>query len=202
MMALSHSYAVGEVRATMTREQQQEIEMRPETIAIHAGFDSDPETHAVAVPIYQTAAYAFDSADHAASLFNLETPGFRYSRISNPTTAILEQRVAALEGGQAAIHYAISNLFERGGNVVSVPQLYGTTHTLFSYILPRQGITTKFAASDSPADIEALIDGDTRAVYCESIGNPAGNICDVAALADVAHRHGVPLVVDNTVATP
>jgi len=185
--------------------------MRPETIAIHAGFDSDPETHAVAVPIYQTAAYAFDSADHAAALFNLETPGFRYSRISNPTTAVLEARVAALEGGgealavasgQAAIHYALSNLFEHGGNFVSVPQLYGTTHTLFSYILPRQGITAKFAASDSAADIEALIDSDTRAVYCESIGNPAGNICDVAALADVAHRHGVPLVVDNTVATP
>ena len=185
--------------------------MRPETIAIHAGFDSDPETHAVAVPIYQTAAYAFDSADHAAALFNLETPGFRYSRISNPTTAVLEARVAALEGGgealavasgQAAIHYALSNLFEHGGNFVSVPQLYGTTHTLFSYILPRQGITAKFAASDSAADIEALIDSDTRAVYCESIGNPAGNMADIEELAKVAHRHGVPLIVDNTIATP
>ena len=185
--------------------------MRRETIALHSGFDHDPATHAVAVPIYQTAAYAFDSADHAAALFNLEEPGFRYSRISNPTTAILEKRVADLEGGgeamavatgQAAINYAIINLADRGGNIVSVPQLYGTTHTLFSHIFKRQGIEVRFAPGDRASDIEPLIDDDTRAVYCESIGNPAGNICDIEALAAVAHKNGVPLVVDNTVATP
>ncbi|GEP03496.1 O-acetylhomoserine aminocarboxypropyltransferase/cysteine synthase family protein [Methylobacterium oxalidis] len=185
--------------------------MRSETIAVHAGFEHDPTTHAVAVPIYQSVAYAFDSADHGAALFNLEEEGFRYSRIANPTVAVLEQRVAALEGGhaalavatgQAALHYAIATLADHGGNIVSVPQLYGTTHTLLAHVLPRQGITTRFAASDSPEDIAALIDADTRAVYCESIGNPAGNICDIAGLARVAHAHGVPLVVDNTVATP
>ena len=185
--------------------------MRRETIAIHAGFDCDPATKAVAVPIYQTVAYAFDSADHGAALFNLEQEGFRYSRISNPTNAILEQRVAELEGGvagvalasgQAALHYAIVNLADGGGNIVTTPQLYGTTHTLFSHILARQGIEARFAAGDSAAELEALIDGETRAVFCESVGNPAGNICDIAAIAEAAHRHGVPLVVDNTVATP
>ncbi len=185
--------------------------MRRETMAVHSGYETDPTTHAVAVPIYQTAAYAFDSADHGAALFNLETEGFRYSRISNPTTAVLERRVAELEGGvgalavasgQAALHYSIVNLADCGGNIVSVPQLYGTTHTLLAHILPRQGIKTRFAESDSAEAIERLIDADTRAVFCESIGNPAGNICDIEALAAVAHRHGVPLVVDNTVATP
>jgi len=185
--------------------------MRKETIALHSGYEDDPTTHAVAVPIYQTAAYAFDSADHAAALFNLEQDGFRYSRISNPTTAVLERRIAALEGGgeavatatgQAAINYAIVNLADRGGNIVSVPQLYGTTHTLFSHVLARQGIACRFAAGDDAADVEKLIDDETRAVFCESIGNPAGNICDIERLADAAHRHGVPLIVDNTVATP
>ncbi|MDR7035339.1 O-acetylhomoserine (thiol)-lyase [Methylobacterium sp. BE186] len=185
--------------------------MRSETIAVHAGFEHDPTTHAVAVPIYQSVAYAFDSADHGAALFNLEEEGFRYSRIANPTVSVLEQRVAALEGGhaalavatgQAALHYAIATLADHGGNIVSVPQLYGTTHTLLAHVLPRQGITTRFAASDRAEDIEALIDAETRAVYCESIGNPAGNICDIEALARVAHAHGVPLIVDNTVATP
>src|SRR6201996_9306168 len=185
--------------------------MRNETIAIHAGYDPDPATKSVAVPIYQTVAYAFDSADHGAALFNLEAEGHRYSRISNPTTAVLEERVAALEGGvealstssgQAALYYATINLARPGGNIVSVPQLYGTTHTLFAHILRRQGIEARFAEGDAPADIEALIDDNTRAVFCESIGNPAGNICDIEALAEVAHRHGVPLVVDNTVATP
>ncbi|MGU3536579.1 O-acetylhomoserine aminocarboxypropyltransferase/cysteine synthase family protein [Methylobacterium sp. A54F] len=185
--------------------------MRSETIAVHAGYQDDPTTHAVAVPIYQTVAYAFDSADHGAALFNLEEEGYRYSRIANPTTAVLERRVADLEGGhsalavatgQAALHYAIATLADHGGNIVCVPQLYGTTHTLLAHVLPRQGIHTRFAASDRPEDIAALIDADTRAVYCESIGNPAGNICDIAALAAVAHEHGVPLVVDNTVATP
>jgi O-acetylhomoserine (thiol)-lyase len=185
--------------------------LRSETIAIHGGYDVEPTTKAVAVPIYQTAAYAFDSADHGAALFNLEVPGFRYSRIGNPTNAVLERRVTELEGGvdavsvgsgQAAIAYAVLNLTELGTNIVSVPQLYGTTHTLFAHILPRQGITTRFAASDSPAAIAELIDKNTRAVFCESIGNPAGNICDIEGLAAVAHDHGVPLIVDNTVATP
>ena len=185
--------------------------MRSETIAIHGGYDDDPTTKSVAVPIYQTVAYSFDSADHGAALFNLEAEGFRYSRISNPTTAVLERRIADLEGGlkalavstgQAALHYAIVNLADQGGNIVSVPQLYGTTHTLFAHILPRQGITCRFAETDKPDAIESLIDNDTKAIYCESVGNPAGNICDIEALAAIAHRHSVPLVVDNTVATP
>jgi len=185
--------------------------MKPETIAIHGGYEVEPTTRAVAVPIYQTVAYAFDSADHGAALFNLEVEGHRYSRISNPTTAVLEERVAALEGGvealatstgQAALYYSILNVARPGANIVSVPQLYGTTHTLFAHILPQQGLAVRFAASDSPDAIEALIDDETQAVFCESVGNPAGNICDLAALAEVAHRHGVPLIVDNTVATP
>jgi len=185
--------------------------MKPETIAIHSGYKVDPTTHAVAVPIYQTVAYAFDSADHAAALFNLETEGYRYTRIGNPTTDVLERRVAALEGGlgslcvasgQAAVSYAVSNVAEIGCNIVSVPQLYGTTHTLFAHLLPRQGVTVRFAASEKPGDIATCIDEQTRGVYCESVGNPAGNICDIEALAQVAHSHGVPLLVDNTVATP
>jgi O-acetylhomoserine (thiol)-lyase len=163
------------------------------------------------VPIYQTVAFEFDSADHGAALFNLEVEGFRYSRINNPTTAVLERRVAALEGGlealcvssgQAAVNYAVLNVTELGCNLVSVPQLYGTSHTLFAHTLPRQGVTVRFAESDQPDAIEKLIDDNTRAVFCESVGNPAGNICDVEALARVAHKHGVPLIVDNTVATP
>src|SRR6202795_4086285 len=185
--------------------------MRSETIAIHAGYEPDPTTKSVAVPIYQTAAYAFDSADHGAALFNLEAEGFRYSRISNPTTAVLEKRITELEGGvgalavasgQAALHFALVNLADTGGNIVSVPQLYGTTHTLLGHILPRQGITARFAESDKADAIERLIDENTKAVFSETIGNPAGNVCDIEALAKVAHRHGVPLVVDNTVATP
>ena len=185
--------------------------MRSETIAIHGGYDVDPTTKAVAVPIYQTVAYAFDSADHGAALFNLEVEGYRYTRIGNPTTAVLERRVAALEGGvdalcvssgQAAVHYATVNVTELGSNIVSVPQLYGTTHTLFAHLLPNQGVTVRFGASECPDAIEKLIDDQTRAVFCESVGNPAGNICDIEALARVAHEHGVPLIVDNTVATP
>jgi O-acetylhomoserine (thiol)-lyase len=185
--------------------------MRSETIAIHAGYDVEPTTKAVAVPIYQTVAYAFDSAEHGAALFNLEADGFRYTRINNPTNAVLERRVAALEGGveglcvssgQAALNYAALNVTELGCNIVSVPQLYGTTHTLFAHVLPSQGVEVRFAASDQPDAIERLIDGKTKAVFCETVGNPAGNICDIAALATVAHRHGVPLIVDNTVATP
>jgi O-acetylhomoserine (thiol)-lyase len=185
--------------------------MRPETIAIHSGYDVDPTTKAVAVPIYQTVAYAFDSADHAAALFNLEAEGFRYTRIQNPTTAVLERRVAALEGGleamcvssgQAAVNYAVLNVTELGCNIVSVPQLYGTTHTLFAHILPGQGVTVRFAETDHPEAIARLMDDKTRAVFCESVGNPAGNICDLEGLAHVAHGHGIPLIVDNTVASP
>lgn len=185
--------------------------MKSETLAVHGGYDTDPTTRAAAVPIYQTVAYTFDSADHGAALFDLQADGYRYSRISNPTNAVLENRVALLEGGmsaltvssgQAALHYAIANLADGGGNIISPPQLYGTTHTLLSHILPRQGIHTRFAASDNPSDIAALIDDDTRAVFCESVGNPAGNVCDLAGLAAVAHERGVPLVVDNTVASP
>lgn len=185
--------------------------MRNETIAIHAGYEPEATTHAVAVPIYQTAAYAFDSADHGAALFNLEAEGFRYSRIANPTSAVLEKRIAQLEGGvgalavatgQAALHFAFVNVADHGGNIVSVPQLYGTTHTLLSHILPRQGITGRFAESDQPDAIAKLIDENTRAVFAETIGNPAGNVCDIEALAKIAHAHGVLLIVDNTVATP
>jgi O-acetylhomoserine (thiol)-lyase len=185
--------------------------VRNETIAVHGGYDADPTTRAVAVPIYQTVAYAFDSAEHGAALFNLEAEGYRYTRISNPTTDVLDRRVAALEGGlqamsvssgQAALHYAVLNLTRMGRNIVSVPQLYGTTHTLFAHLLPSFGITVRFAKSDHPADIESMIDEDTSGVFCESVGNPAGNICDIEAIAATAHRHGVPLIVDNTVATP
>jgi O-acetylhomoserine (thiol)-lyase len=185
--------------------------MRKETISIHGGYHGDPTTRAAAVPIYQTAAYEFDSAEHAAALFNLEAEGFRYSRISNPTTAVLERRIAELEGGvgavclasgQAALHNALLSLTNQGRNIVSVPQLYGTTHTLFAHVMPRLGLTARFAASDRPEDIAKLIDGGTLAVYCESVGNPAGNVCDIGVLAETAHANGVPLMVDNTVATP
>jgi len=185
--------------------------MKRETIAIHGAFDSDPATHAVAVPIYQTAAYSFDSAEHGAALFNLEIEGYRYTRISNPTTDVLEHRVSDLEGGvgaltvasgQTALYYAALNVTEMGRNIVSVPQLYGTTYTLFAHILPKLGVKVRFAKSDRAADIEALIDEDTRAIFCETVGNPAGNVCDLEALAGVARRHAVPLIVDNTVPTP
>ena len=185
--------------------------MHKDTIAVHGGYNGDPTTKAVAVPIYQTVAYEFDSADHGAALFNLEAEGFRYSRIQNPTTAVLERRIAALEGGaaalcvssgQAALNYAIMNVADCGGNIVATPQLYGTTHTLFSHVLPRQGITARFAKTDQAKEIARMIDSETRAVFCETVGNPAGNVCDIAALAHVAHSNGVPLIVDNTVATP
>ncbi|MGL4859370.1 MAG: O-acetylhomoserine aminocarboxypropyltransferase/cysteine synthase family protein [Enterobacteriaceae bacterium] len=179
--------------------------------AVHAGFSCDPVTKSVAVPIYQTVAYEFDNAQHGADLFNLQVPGNIYTRIMNPTNDILEKRVAALEGGigalavsagSAAINYAIQTLTQAGDNIISTPQLYGGTYTLFAHMLPSFGVTVRFAADDSAQAIEALIDENTKAVYCESIGNPAGNIIDITALAEVAHRHGVPLIVDNTVASP
>jgi len=185
--------------------------MRRETIALHFGYTAAESAPTTAVPIYQSAAYEFESAEHASALFNLEVDGYRYSRISNPTTEVLEQRVAALEGGrgalcvssgQAALHFATLNVTGPGTNIVSVPQLYGTTYTLFAHLLPTMGVTVRFAASDRPEAIAALIDDQTRAVFCESVGNPAGNVCDLEALAAVAHAHGIPLLVDNTVPTP
>ena len=185
--------------------------MKLETLAIHAGYSPDPTTKSVAVPIYQTTSYAFDSTQHGADLFDLKVAGNIYTRITNPTNAVLEERVAALEGGvgalavasgMAAITYAIQTLAEVGDNIVSTAKLYGGTYNLFAHTLPRQGIEVRFAAHNDIAAMEALIDENTKAVFCESIGNPAGNIVDLQALADAAHRHGVPLIVDNTVATP
>lgn len=185
--------------------------MKLETIAVHAGYQPDPTTKAVAVPIYQTTSYAFDSTQHGADLFDLKVPGNIYTRIMNPTNAVLEERVAALEGGVAAlavasgmsaITYAIQAIAQAGDNIVSVSTLYGGTYNLFAHTFPRQGLTVKFAPHDDIEALEALIDDKTRAVFCETIGNPAGNITDIQALADVAHRHGVPLIVDNTVASP
>ena len=185
--------------------------MKDQTLAIHAGFKADPATKAVSVPIYQTVAYEFDNAQHGADLFNLAVPGNIYTRIMNPTTDVLEQRCAQLEGGiaalcvsagSAAINYSILNIAEQGNNIVTVPQLYGGTYTLFKHMLPRQGIDVRFADDDGPEAMARLIDDKTTAVFCESIGNPAGNIVDIEALADMAHQHGVPLIVDNTVATP
>jgi len=185
--------------------------MKPETLAIHAGYSPDPTTKAVAVPIYQTTSYAFDDTQHGADLFDLKVAGNIYTRIMNPTNDVLEQRVAALEGGvaalavasgMAAVTYTIQTVAGVGDNIVSVAKLYGGTYNLFAHTLPRFGIEVRFAAHDDIAALEALIDGNTKAVFCESIGNPAGNIIDLQALADPAHRHGVPLIVDNTVATP
>lgn len=185
--------------------------MKDETIAIHAGYGGDPTTKAVAVPIYQTVAFEFDSAEHGAALFNLEVPGNIYTRIGNPTNTVLEKRVAALEGGvdalsvsagMAAVHYALVNVAEAGHNIVSLPQLYGATYTLLAHVFSKQGISARFSKTDDPSSVEELIDENTRAVYCESIGNPAGNVADIEGLAQVAHKHGVPLIVDNTVATP
>ena len=185
--------------------------MKDQTLAIHAGFKSDPTTKATAVPVYQTVAYEFDNAQHGADLFNLAVPGNIYTRIMNPTTDVLEQRCAELEGGiaglcvsagSAAINYAVLNIAEQGNNIVSVPLLYGGSYTLFKHMLPRQGIEVRFAADDSVEAMQVLIDEKTTAIFCESIGNPAGNIVDIEALANMAHEHGVPLIVDNTVATP
>jgi O-acetylhomoserine (thiol)-lyase len=182
-----------------------------ETIAIHHGYEPDPTTKAVAVPIYQTVAYEFDNAQHGADLFNLAVPGNIYTRIMNPTQDVLEQRLAALEGGiaalvtasgQAAITYAIQTITAAGDNIVTVPQLYGGTYTLFRHMFPSQGVDVRFADDDTPEAIGKLIDDRTKAVYLETIGNPAGNIPDLEAIAKVAHDAGVPVIVDSTVATP
>ncbi|WP_425666464.1 O-acetylhomoserine aminocarboxypropyltransferase/cysteine synthase family protein [Vibrio tubiashii] len=185
--------------------------MKDETLSIHFGYETDPTTKSVATPIYQTVAYEFDNAQHGADLFNLEVPGNIYTRIMNPTNDVLEKRMAALEGGiaglvvsagSAAINYAILTLAQAGDNIVSTPQLYGGTYTLFAHMLPSQGINVKFAKDDKPESLAELIDENTKAVYCESIGNPAGNIIDLERVAELAHAQGVPVIVDNTVATP
>ncbi|ELA7883429.1 O-acetylhomoserine aminocarboxypropyltransferase/cysteine synthase [Vibrio parahaemolyticus] len=185
--------------------------MKDETLSIHFGYETDPTTKSVATPIYQTVAYEFDNAQHGADLFNLEVPGNIYTRIMNPTNDVLEKRMAALEGGiaglvvsagSAAINYAILTLAQAGDNIVSTPQLYGGTYTLFAHMLLNQGIQVKFAKDDKPESLAELIDENTKAVYCESIGNPAGNIIDLERVAELAHAQGVPVIVDNTVATP
>jgi O-acetylhomoserine (thiol)-lyase len=185
--------------------------MKLETLAVHAGYSPDPTTKAAAVPIYQTVAYAFDNAQHGADLFDLKVAGNIYTRIMNPTSSVLEQRVAALEGGlaalavasgMAAITYAIQTIAESGDNIVSASQLYGGTYNLFAHTLPQMGITTRFADATKPETFAALIDERTKAVFCESVGNPLGNVTDIAALAAVAHAAGVPLIVDNTVPSP
>ncbi|OJA46412.1 O-acetylhomoserine aminocarboxypropyltransferase/cysteine synthase family protein [Burkholderia ubonensis] len=184
---------------------------RLETIAVHGGYRPDPTTRAVAVPIYQTVAYAFDDTQHGADLFDLKVQGNIYTRIMNPTTDVLEQRIAALEGGvgalalasgQAAVTYSIQTIAEAGDNIVSTSTLYGGTYNLFAHTLPQYGITTRFADPRDPASFDALIDARTKAIFAESVGNPLGNITDIAALAEIAHRHGIPLIVDNTVPSP
>ena len=192
-------------------EQKPEPKWHFETLSVHAGYRPDPTTKAVAVPIYQTAAYAFDSAQHGADLFDLKVPGNIYSRIMNPTNDVLEQRLAALEGGvgalalasgQAAVTYSILTIAEAGDNIVASTALYGGTYNLFAHTLPQYGITTRFAAHRDPTSYAKLIDDKTKAVFVESLGNPAGNITDIGAIAAIAHQHGVPLIVDNTVPSP
>ena len=185
--------------------------MKIETIAIHGGFQPDPTTKAVATPIYQTTSYAFDSTQHGADLFDLKVAGNIYTRIMNPTSDVLEKRVAAMEGGvgglalasgMAAVTYAIFTIAESGDNIVATSTLYGGTYNLFAHTLPQLGINVRFVA---PNDVDAMaknIDARTKAVFCESIGNPAGNVADLARIADMAHAHGVPVIVDNTVPTP
>jgi O-acetylhomoserine (thiol)-lyase len=185
--------------------------MKIETLAVHAGYSPEPTTKAVAVPIYQTTSYAFDNTQHGADLFDLKVEGNIYTRIMNPTQDVLEKRIAAMEGGvaglalasgQAAITYSILTIAEAGDNIVSASTLYGGTYNLFAHTFPQFGIETRFADYREPNAFEKLIDGKTKALYCESIGNPLGNITDFEELASIAHRHGVPLIVDNTVPTP
>ena len=185
--------------------------MKLETLALHAGYEGDPATHAATTPIYQTTSYTFDDTQHGADLFDLKVAGNIYTRIMNPTQAVLEQRLTEMEGGvgalclasgMSAVTYSIQCLADVGCNIVSTSQLYGGTYNLFAHTFPRQGIEVRFASHDDYAGLEALIDDNTRAMFCESIGNPAGNVVDIARLAEIAHRHGVPLIVDNTVPTP
>ena len=185
--------------------------MKIETLAVHAGYEPDPTTKAVAVPIYQTTAYAFDDTQHGADLFDLKVEGNIYSRIMNPTTAVLEQRVTemeeglaalALSSGQAATTYSLLTITEAGDNFVTTSTLYGGTYNLFAHTFPQIGIEARFAAPDDIDGMAALIDDRTKAIYCESLGNPAGNVVDLEALADMAHAHGVPVIVDNTVPSP
>ena len=185
--------------------------MKLETIAIHGGYEPEPTTRAVAVPIYQTASYSFESTQHGADLFDLKVEGNIYTRIMNPTTSVLEQRVTALEGGigalalasgMAAITYSILTLAEQGDNFVTTKSLYGGTYNLFAHTLPNYGIEARFCDSDDIKEMESKIDERTKAIFCESIGNPAGNVTDLGAIAKMAHKHGVPVIVDNTVATP
>lgn len=185
--------------------------MKLETIALHSGYDGDPATNAATTPIYQTTSYTFDNTQHGADLFNLAVPGNIYTRIMNPTTAVLEARLTEMEGGvgalgvasgMAAITYAIQAITRVGSNIVSTSQLYGGTYNFFAHTLPAQGVETRFASFDDYAGLEALIDENTKALFCETIGNPAGNVVDIEALANIAHKHGIPLIVDNTVATP
>lgn len=185
--------------------------MKLESIALHEGYKSEETTKAAAVPIYQTTSYTFDDTQHGADLFNLAVPGNIYTRIMNPTTDVLEKRVAAMEGGigalavasgMAAITYSIQCLTEVGDNIVSTSQLYGGTYNLFAHSLPRQGVEVKMVSFDDFDGFESAIDDNTKALFCESIGNPAGNVVDIERLAKIAHKHGVPLIVDNTVATP
>ena len=184
---------------------------RFETLSVHGGYSPDPTTKSVAVPIYQTVAYAFDSAQHGADLFDLKVPGNIYTRIMNPTQDVLEQRLAALEGGlaalalasgQAATTYSIMTISEAGDNIVSSSALYGGTYNLFAHTLPQYGIEVRFADYRRPESFEPLIDAKTKALFVESLGNPQGNITDFAQIAEIAHRQGVPLIVDNTVPTP
>lgn len=185
--------------------------MKLETLALHHGYSGDPATNAATTPIYQTTSYTFNDTQHGADLFNLAVEGNIYSRIMNPTTAVLEARLAAMEGGvgalalasgMAAITYAIQAITRAGDNIISTPQLYGGTYNLFAHTFPNQGLEVRFASVDDLAALEARIDDKTRAIFCESIGNPAGNVVDIPALAEVAHRHGLPLIVDSTVSTP
>jgi O-acetylhomoserine (thiol)-lyase len=184
---------------------------RFDTISVHGGYSPEPTTKAVAVPIYQTAAYAFDNAQHGADLFDLKVPGNIYTRIMNPTQDVLEQRLAALEGGiaalalasgQAAVTYSILTISEAGDNIVASSALYGGTYNLFAHTLPQYGIESRFADYRRPETFEPLIDSRTKAVFVESLGNPQGNVTDLERIAAIAHRHGVPLIVDNTVPTP
>jgi len=184
---------------------------RFETSAVHAGYDPDPHVRSVAMPIYQTAAFAFDDAQHSADLFDGKVDGFIYSRLGNPTVRSLEQRVATLEqgvgalalaSGQAAVAATFMTMAGVGDTIVAASSLYGTTYGLLAYTLPQYGIEAKFFDYRDHDRCEQLIDGNTKAIFCESIANPSGHVADIAGLAEIAHRHGLPLIVDNTIATP